>query len=77
VPAEQIICVLGRWYEIAGVFVCCTDHTQNGVTVKVSTDEPRAKVRRRKLAPSPPPLLQLPSVTSLSHEIQQPGEMTL
>jgi hypothetical protein len=50
VPAEQIICVLGRWYEIAGVFVCCTDHTQNGVTVKVSAVEPNAKVRRRKLA---------------------------
>jgi hypothetical protein len=50
-PAEQIICVLGRWYEIAGVFVCCTDHTTHGVRVKVSIEEPRAKVRRRgKLA---------------------------
>ena len=77
-PPEEIICVLGRWYEIAGVFVRCTEDTMNGVRVQVSTTEPRAKVRRRKIAlPTPPPLLQLPPVISLSHEIQQPGEMTL
>jgi hypothetical protein len=76
-PMEEIVCKLGYWYEIGGVYVCCTDATIAGVRMRVSTTEPRAKVRRRRNpVPTAPPLLQLPPVTSLSGETRLPGEMT-
>lgn len=71
---EEIICKLGTWYEIAGVFVCCTDQSINGVRVKVSATEPRAKVKRRKaLASAPPTSLQLP----VHDSIPQTGHTTM